>query len=377
MKMCDIRMLRHMRGTICFLAALALVLGATRPAAAQWTVSNTSHAWSSYNGSYLYLEPDGYSKVFTTTEGGTTAEGFWTFAEEIEMAEDAYAWATVNDSSNLSTYETEVQALCDGFVYKHGDTWTSDDFNDDLDVAIIAFARAYEITGTTRWLTDAENNFNSVWSRAQAGDGGLCENTGASCYENSSVNWTFVIAGHLLTNYSGVSSYATHAASVYTWALSHLYKSSTGEIYDGGVPLEAVDYSYNYGYAIGAMSESGASATTVGSVATYLFNDMSNASYPYAGTYSGYNILPNYGQGNLNDSGFNGIAMRWIGIANGHGLIPSADIAAAKANITKAWSERNPTELIWNDWVATTPATGVYSWDASAAMTGLLVGQGW
>jgi hypothetical protein len=77
-----------------------------------------------------------------------------------------------------------------------------------------------------------------------------------------------------------------------------------------------------------------------------------------------------YGQDDLNDSGFNGIAMRWIGVANGHGLISSSVLAAAQANITKAWSERDGQELIWNDWVAATPATGVYSWDASAAMGG-------
>src|ERR1700727_996777 len=69
MKMSNFRMSTYMCGALCSFVMFILVIGATRPAAAQWTVSNTSHAWSSYNGSYLYLESDGFSKVFTTTEG--------------------------------------------------------------------------------------------------------------------------------------------------------------------------------------------------------------------------------------------------------------------------------------------------------------------
>jgi predicted alpha-1,6-mannanase (GH76 family) len=277
-----------------------------------------------------------------------------------------------------SANKTEVEALCDGVVnYVHpatNDMWTSDDYNDDILWMVNAFARAYTVTGTTRWLDDAENNFTAVWNRAQAGDGGLCQNTGGGvgCYEDSAVNWNFAIAGHLINNYNGgTGSYLSEAEGVYSWAMSNLYDSATGEIYDG--PGSHVDYSYNYGIAIGAMSESGAGSTDINNVATYLFNDMSNSTYPYAGTYDGYNILPNYGQGNLNDSGFNGIPMRWIAIANGHGTVSSANLAAAQANINQAWSERNgTTTLVWNDWVAATPSTGTYSWDDSAALAGLL-----
>jgi Glycosyl hydrolase family 76 len=364
---------RPITTAIITLAITELLLAHVRPASAQWTANDAQRAFTAYNSAFLYTEPDGYSKVFVTEQGGTTPQGFWTFAEEIEMAEDAYY------ENKTSANETEVQALCDGFIYLYGDSWTSDVYNDDLDVATIAFARAYAITGTTRWLTDAENNFTAVWNRAQAGDGGLCEKTVTPvyCYQNSSVNWTFVIAGRLLTNYSGVSGYATDANSVYNnWAIPYLYDSSTGEIYDGCYSTTncvGPDYSYNYGYAIGAMSEEGASVGTIGNVANYLFNSMSNSTYPYAGTYDGYNILPNYGQGDLNDSGFNGIACRWVGVANGHGSISSSIIDAQQANTNAAWSERNGTsELIWNDWISPTPSTGTYSWDDSAALACLM-----
>jgi hypothetical protein len=377
MKMTEPEVSRRVRNVLC---AFTLVFFTTLPASAQWTSGDTKNAWTGYNSAYFFTGPEGYDYHFATTIGGTTSNGFWTEAELIEMAVDAYAWAKTYDSANLASYETEVEGLCDGFVADHGDSWSSDNYNDDLDVAIIAFIRAYKVTGTARWLTDAENNFATVWGRAQEGNGGICQNVTLGCYENSSANWTFVIAGHLINNYNGgTGSYLSEAQGVYTWALANLYQSSTGQIYDARNGVTG-QYSYNYGYAIGAMSESGQEASTIGQVATYLFNDLTN----YAGTTSsGYNILPNYGQGaNDNDGGYNGIVMRWINTANSHGSIPSADLAAAKANITQAWSIREyssslPDYLMWDDWVADTPDSNVYAWDCSSAMVGMLNGQGW
>jgi predicted alpha-1,6-mannanase (GH76 family) len=373
------------------LCAFTLVLITTLPASAQWTAGDTKNAWNGYLSAYQYTGAAGYDYLFATTIGGSSHDAFWVMAEEIDMAVDAYVWAETNDSSNLSTYENEVEGLCDGFVSVHpdsegGGSWASEtSYNDDLDVATIAFARAYKVTGTTRWLTDAEDASNEVWSRGQEGNGGLCQST-SGCYENSSVNWTFVIAGRLINSYNGgTGSYLSETEGVYTWAKANLYDSSTGEIYDaaGGV---TGNYTYNYGFAIGAMSESGESATTIGQVATYLFNDMTS----YAGTTSGgYNILPNYGQGATdNDGGYNGIVMRWINTANAHGSIPSADLAAAKANVTQAWSVREytstyPDYLMWDNW-ETAPENNnayilanVFSWDCSSALVGMLDGQGW
>jgi predicted alpha-1,6-mannanase (GH76 family) len=317
------------RSMIYLFTMLMLVLGATHSAQAQWTASDTKNAWNGYNSAYFYTGPEGYEGHFATTIGGSTAVGFWAQAELIEMAVDAYVWAETNDPSNLSTYENKVESLCDGFEEQHGDGWSSDNYNDDLNVAIIAFARAYHVTGTTKWLTDAENNFATVWGRTQEGNGGICQNVKLGCYENSSANWTFVIAGHMINNYNGgTGSYLSEAEGVYTWALANLYQSSKGQIYDARNGVTG-QYSYNYGYAIGAMSESAAGEATIGNVATYLFNDLSN----YAGTTSsGYNILPNYGQGaNDNDGGFNGIVMRWINTANVHGYIPQCRPSGSKS----------------------------------------------
>jgi hypothetical protein len=162
--------LRRSRPWIAFAAAL-FVLFSMQFACAQvgWTAGDTKNAWNGYLTAYQYTGAAGYDYLFATNVNGSTHGGFWTSAELIDMAVDAYVWAKTNDSANLSTYENEVEGLCDGFVSLHpdsegGGSWASEDeWNDDLNVATIAFTRAYGVTGTSRWLTDAEDSFNAVW----------------------------------------------------------------------------------------------------------------------------------------------------------------------------------------------------------------------
>jgi|ERR1017187_9636509 hypothetical protein len=290
------------------------------------------------------------------------------------MAVDAYVWAETNDSGNLATYKAEVISLCNGFVLRNGtgSTWGAGDaFNDDLNWAVIAFTRAYDVTNTTSFLTDAEDGFATVTGRAFTNDGGsgaLCQ-TSPGCYEDAAVNFTYVIAGHLLSGASGNGTYNTDVHGVYTWAIAdgNLYNSSTGQVYDA--PGGYSEYSYNYGLAIGAASES-ADTPTITKVADFLMTGLGN----YDGTSGGYNILPNYGQGvHDNDGGFNGITMRWIGTANSHGAISSTVLAWARANVGQAWSIRYyPGYLMWNHWSTPTNISQAYGWDCSSGLVGML-----
>jgi predicted alpha-1,6-mannanase (GH76 family) len=358
-----------MRGALCIFTALMFVMGATRPASATWRAVDAQNAWSAYQNAFLYLEPDGYSRVFVTVQGGTTPEDFWRQAEEIEVAEDAYEENKTTANKNM------VESLCDGFIYLHGDTWTSNLYDDDLMWATIAFARAYQITGTGRWLTDAEKNFNAVYTRGHGSDGGMywysqgCPSSCTNTYQNSAANWTFVIAGKILYNITGTTSYKTEADGVYAWSKTNLWNSSTGEVYDAP-GVTSCQCTYNYGVAIGAAYIlADTSSGLISTASSYVFNNLTN----YDGTAGGYNVLPDYGRSNGNNDGFNGILMRYIGDANAHGYISTAVLDAAKANINQAWAERSGiTTLVWNDWDASTPSTGTYSWDDSAALAGLL-----
>lgn len=333
------------------------------------------------NNHFLHNNADGYSESWFTADAGTTRDTFWQQAEMIDMAVDAYLWATRSDRANLAHYKHQVQALCDRFLNytqpparKSGDDWSSDKFNDDINVAIITFARAYQVTGTTRFLTDAERNFVAVYDRARTVDGDLCENTGGGkgCYENSYANWTFVIAGRILYDITGMNSYKTDADDVYAWAKKNLFIASSGGIADGKGG-RASYYSYNYGYAIGAATYEGDSIVTNGSM-RFMMHDFNN----YDSIHNGWNILPNYGQSeNDNDGGFNGITLRWSMFAYNKGYLSKVRgyLFWARANLDDAWTHRNAQELTWNHWNGQTPNIGegsaVYSWDCSSILVGM------
>lgn len=368
--------------TVCWMISVALLLSGcgTHVASAQnWTTNQPHYAYLDYNTYYLYQDSSNYYH-FSAVVNGSSPLGFWQSAEQLDMAVDALIWAQANSSGDVAAYQTEVLNLVNGFRHLHGDDWSSNKWNDDLDVAIIAFIRAYHYTGSTCdiCLTDAQNNFNTVWSRAQQGNGGLCENSSGTlgCYENSSANWTFAIAGWLIDWANGhQGSYLSEANGVYTWALANLYNSSTGRVDDAHGSTDTGQYDYNYGYAIGAAALRG-DAATVGNMTNYLMNNMNNLNYPYSGTYNGYNLLPNYGQGAQdNDGGFNGITMRWTGYAYARGEETSSFLPWAQANVGHAWAMRNSSGLSWDNWNASTPANvnggQPYSWDCSSTVVGL------
>jgi predicted alpha-1,6-mannanase (GH76 family) len=361
----------------CVAAAILFLLCAGHIASAQRTSSSFPQAWSGFNSQFLYTDSHGNDQ-FANKSGVGSPSGLWTSANMIDMAVQAYNWAAVNDTSLAPSIKTEITSLCNGFRDRYGDNWSSNSYDDDLMWATITFVDAYDVTGTTQYLTDAENAFNTVYSRGYdtTFGGGIWWNSAckSGCSGGSKVsasNWTFAIAGHLLHADTGNSTYSNEANSVHIWAKSYLYNSSTGEIYDGvsGSGTNTSQYTYNYGVALGAMSMDGASNTTMGQVADYLFHSLPN----YNGTTSegGYKILPNYRQGGTDGGGFTGIALKWVGFCNGRGQIPAADMEAAEANVDQAWSKRNSHNVAWNNWNSTTVSSPEYSWDDSDAVFGM------
>ncbi len=404
------------------LTGLLLVLSASRSATAQiqprpyWNrfaqpaPYDTSLAWAGYNQDFYTIGAEG-GDIFANQQGGTAfcKDCFWEEAEEIELAEDAYGWAIRNGVKNLRSYADEVNALCLGFidnayaVNKGPDgpyDLSGDDFNDDLDWAVIAFARAFQITRNPDWLQAAEINFNTVWTRGQdpggSGDGksGLIQSqphgSGWTPNLDSPVNFTFVIAGYLIYGSTHNPAYKQEANNVYAWAIANLYRTTVN---DGAGPGVCVghpeltcakiydsttghsDYTYDYGIAIDAAAREG-DAAKAQYITNWLMYNSNNPNYPYAGTYGGYNILPNYHQGGDNDDGYNGIALRGVGYALSRGILHGGVWAWARANVEAAWQIRNADGVMWNNWTpnsasAETPANGLYSWDCTPALAGI------
>jgi hypothetical protein len=396
-------------GSLIPMLLVAAVLACTQlstTASAQslnWDEKCVDDMWNAYNTAFYNEDGQSYA-VFTSEAGGSTITEFWEEAEEIEMAEDAYDWATranngLGDPSDISS---QINELCEGFVAHNGSTWwQGDQFDDDLDWASMAFARAYQITGNSSWLSDATNNFNYVWANGQVdgktdGSWGLTQERGTErMYAN--VNFTFVIAGYLLYESTGDSTYKSEADAIFTWAKTNLYvynylpnQSESGSgicsiIYNrndsqvGGASQyspEIKDCMYNYGIAIWAADLEGQSSMAK-TVANWMMYNVHAASgdtgQPYNGTYDGYNVLPDYTEGGNNsgnDCGYDGIGLRGFGVALNDGTLVNPDaLPFAQANLQSAWNNSSGS-LEWCDWESSPTGTG-YSWGDSAALAGM------
>ena len=351
-----------------FFTLLLIFLPGVRSASAQWTPLDAQTAFSDYNNAFYFSPTGGNNYDYRLSQGSTSTSGFWNGAEQIELAVDAY------NQNPTSANQTIINQLCTGFTAEFTTNWSADSYDDDLMWATIAFTRAAKATGNSAWLSEAETNLQVVWNRGydQTFGGGIWWNAAAedlaSGYKNSPANWPFVIAANLLYQATGNATYQTEAATIYSWASTHLYVPATGQIYDGinSSGIQTGQYSYNYGIAIGAetLEKHSADATNI---ANYLIQNISG------GTVGGYNILPNYGQGGTDGGGFNGIALRWVGYALNQGSITNpAVLSWAQTNVGLAWAVRNSSGLSWNDWFAFTASGGLYSWDCSDTVVGML-----
>lgn len=422
--------MKHKLSLIVFLAVSTCSAVAQTPS---WTENNAYQAWTAFKD-YFYTSGANGGDIIADEQIGDESPNrwsvFWQEAEDIEVAEDAFYW-TEKNGGDTSKYVTYINNLCNGFIDNMFPTtnigpggsldWSGDDFNDDLMWASIAFARAYQITHEAEWLTAAENQFNTVWNRGQAGNGGLIQSqkhtlrNGGTWSPNldAAVNFTFVIAGYLIYDNTGDTTYKDRADQVYAWASANLFgasdagptcKGQTGltcvKIFDAnntgpfpnymsypGTGIGRSDYAYNYGTAIQAavreaVAGNNAAANEAASqnIANYLMFNMDNANFPYAGTFGVYNILPNYGQDGTNNAGYNGIALRGIGLGlnrkdatTNQPILNATTLAWAQSNLQAAWNIRNSDNVMWNDWVDTIPGAYTYhSWDCSAAVAGML-----
>lgn len=386
--------LRRVRADSRVLATTVVFLCVGHLGHAQWTNEIVSRAWTGFNNAYYYTDSSGngyyYRQEPNVTDSGNSG-GFWQSAERIEMAIDMYYWDTRNNPGNAASDKSRITALCNGFRNLYGDevstpstgavtnngwgNWTPAD--DDLQWAGIAFARAYTVTGSTTFLTDAEGAFDEVYTRGYDSTygGGIWWDSryktaggGSSDNKCACSNFPFAILGILLYGDNGITRYQTEANSVYSWAKSNLINTSTGEVANDiegnpGAPNWGA-VTYNYGTAIGAANEHGDSSI-IAPIADYVINNV------YETTVDGYHILPNYGQAGNGFGLFNGILFRWEGIADGHGSMPSDWLAWAQENISLAWSNRNPYALTWDNFDATTPSSGLYSNDCTSMVVGM------
>lgn len=335
------------------------IIGVASPARA-FTASDASDIWADFNNTF-YVGNNG-NAYYVNIYGGSKLT-FWQQAETIEMACDR------ETRSGSSGDKAIITALCNGFVADFGTDWTAaTSFNDDVMWACLAFARAYYRTGEQSFAGLAADNFNYVYNGGGhrsvpqydgALGGGMWWTTdhSSSGSKNACVNGPGALAGYWLYQIFGSSTgFLKQSQNMYNWEKSHLYNSSTGQIYDhenANGTLNKAALTYNQGTFLGAAHFLG-DDTTASAAALYVKNNMCTEG-----------ILPQYNTSGGDSGGFNGIFVRWLGRYMDDTGTQGTYETWLYNNANHALAYENGNGISWCDWLDQTPASGNYSWSCS------------
>lgn len=339
-----------------WLCSVVMLWFGGNPASA-FSTNDASTIFSAYNTAYLV--------------GGYYA-GWWTGAEEIEMAEDAFDNAPSPARLNL------VSNACNQFLAHHGSNWTAsggnfNSFNDDISWAVIAMARGYLITGSLTFRNVAKSNWDAMYARGWDTNftgGGLWWNTD-NRYKNAAVNGPAAIAACLLYQIEGDSSYLAKAQAIFAWEHRVLFNAGTGAIADGinysNLTTSGGALTYNQGTFIGAANL----LYRATGLPVYYQDAVLAGKYTQNSMTSG-GILPEYSSG-TDLSGFNGIFARWAArFAKDQRLWPAFG-PWLTVNANAAWSIRNTTNLAWQKWATPMGTNAPNDWGCSASVVILQV----
>jgi predicted alpha-1,6-mannanase (GH76 family) len=352
-------------------AAILVFSALCLPVYGQLTWQSASNLWNNFNNAFYVSAGSG--AYYRWQQGGSFEENDrWENAEMIEMATDRYI-AEPNSQDNAI-----LTALLNEFDSVYGTQWTGDQYNDDIMWSVLAHARAYlaiyietkTVTSSMKtWGLNASNNFCWVYNGGPGRSKPQCDtNFGGGMWwtnnsnpstatKNSCVNGPAALAAFYLNWIYPNAGFYAMGTNMIDWETTYLV--TNGFLYDHYIASGPVgiDLSYNAGTYVGA-----AGLLRVGTpetVAEYYTNyDCPN------------DILPNYGTGGVNNDGFNGIFLRWVGTyeiltGNTNWYAFFNNQADAACTVT------NASGLSWDDWQATTSASGLYSWDCSPSVSAL------
>ena len=345
--------------TVSAVLSSAVLLAAGRPACA-FTGADADADVKAYLQAFAH--PNGASTFIEGSQQGGDP-GFWQEIEEIEGVEDA------NDRTG-GAYKSQVTALLNGFIKKHGVLWSDNKYNDDISWATIAYVRGYQATGNRILLTVAKANFDLMYARAwDPVKGALYWTTDNNTY-NSCIECPAGIALVLLSQALGDDQYRAKAQTLLTWEKANLFDASTGAVLDSVRTTGQVgtwSSTYNQGTFVGL-------ADFLGDTATAKLAADYTKTHLGKGTRDGYLILPEYGAGGGNNAGLNSIGLRWIAKFMKDRSLQSDYLGWLQANANTAWSVRRPSDdLSWCQWLQPTPGGDLHSWDCLSSLVALQV----
>jgi predicted alpha-1,6-mannanase (GH76 family) len=272
---------------------------------------------------------------------GGAYSGWWTHAELLEMAQDAY------DNSPTTARRNIVTSTCNGFLSQNGSNWMYNEYNDDIAWAVIAFSRAHLITGNATYRNVAQSNFDGMFARGWDTNffgGGIWWRQSDRQSKNACIQGPAAIAACYLYNITGDAGYLQKAQMIHAWNRAVLFNPSSGSVYDNigtnGV-VDTVALTYNQGTFIGS--------------ANFLYRATGLPGYYQDAILAGKRaqngmttagVLPEWSS-NTDLSGFNGIFARWMARFAKDQNLWSSFGPWLGTNANAAWSVRNTNDLAW------------------------------
>lgn len=273
---------------------------------------------------------------------------FWWEAQLWDLVMDAY--------ERTGDHEDLLHAVYDGFAAAYP-TFIND-YNDDVGWWAQGSARAYELTGVSRYLDRARELLDSIWEQRDA-TGGIWWRRSVRDQRNVATNGPAAITAVKVYAATGDTQYLDRAQTLYSWIKSNL--QSRGQVYDRlehGV-LVKNNHTYNAGNYIGAATAL-YGATRDGS---YLSDALSAADWVASQPYVD-GVLPSEGVGD--GPGFKPILVRHL-----HRMAVELGqpqyLPFLRHNAERAWHNRRTSDgLIGPDWNSPTPAGPMQSLTAGA-----------
>jgi predicted alpha-1,6-mannanase (GH76 family) len=328
-----------------------------------FTAADSDSALDSFLTTFYVVS--GGRGVFKLTTTGSQAP-FWQQAEMLEVAEDAYERS---HDPRLKSMLTEVYR---GIIARYGKRWTSNHYNDDIMWMVIADLRAYGITGNVTFRNQAKWHFDRVYARAWSRDlgGGLWWTT-ARDSKNACVNGPATIAAVELYEAFHDTSYLRKAKGLYQWEKNTLFDHDSGSVYDRtyrsgtAITKDDANYTYNQGTFIGA-----AGLLYAATHDRVYYRDAVKALDYTKANLTADGVLRSEGSGR-DGGGFKDIFARWATKFTRDNNIRDYD-EWFQRNADAAWSHRNATKTIDQDWTVQTGDGKLFAFDCSSAVVILL-----
>jgi len=326
---------------------------------------NTNNADTVYNGWLnAYLIRSGGQTYFCNSLTDRSRAFMWGQAYMITGVEDAY------DKNKAADRKQLVSDLLTTFIANEitpdkNKNLAWDSWNDDLEWAIIALIRGYQITGNTAFRDAAVTNWNVVYNRGWDGTygGGIWENmdnvpAGGKCGLS---NWPQVIAGCLIYASTNDATILSKTQSIYAWSRTHAYDPNSGRVYEGtnATGLYGDDNAYNSGLLVNAaaslyrITRTSQDYTDAATAAAHVINKypVLNEDHPANGDFGGdqfYRGLSLFArQNNLWNT-------YWQWLEN---------------NCASAWNHRRTDyNLTWNNFTSNTPTGNLDAMEAEGSV---------